>query len=213
MNGSYCALYGGIAFIGSSPATVGTWTHLALVRTNGMTTFYVNGAVAATSTLTPNTATGAFGLGINPNGGGFQFLGYLDEVRIFTFAANQFNTNDLLFYAGPPTATISAAGNITATSATLNGTVNANGNDSTSYFSYGIGTYGTITTTRSDPASKTGLAVNATITGLAPGTHYQYLLVAQNGAGGNSSSGTSFTTLAAAPAVTTGQASAPTGTG
>ncbi len=115
--------------------------------------------------------------------------------------------------AGPPSATIGAASNVTATSATLNATVNANGNDAASYFSYGIGTYGTITATQNEPASKTGLPVNSTITGLTPGTHYQYLTVVNNDAGGADSSGTTFTTLAAAPVVSTGQASAVTGTG
>jgi len=215
-NGTYRAFFGGVTTFGFATATAGTWTHLALVRNNGTATLYTNGVAAgSTTTSAPLTPTGTFGLGVNPGGGvpANEFVGYMDEVRVFTFAANAFSTSDLLINAGAPSGTISAATSITATSATLNGGVNPNGLDSTSYFSYGIGTYGTITPTQNEAASKSSGAVSATITGLAPGTHYQYLVVVANSAGENSSSGTTFTTLTAAPTATTGQASSVTGTG
>jgi hypothetical protein len=198
-NGTYRAFFGGVTTFGFATATAGTWTHLALVRNNGTATLYTNGVAAgSTTTSAPITPTGTFGLGVNPGGGvaANEFVGYIDEVRVFTFAANAFSTSDLLINAGAPSGTISAATSITATSATLNGSVNPNGLDSTSYFSYGIGTYGTITPTQNEAASKSSGAVSATITGLTPGTHYQYLMVYANSVGGNSSSGTTFTTLA-----------------
>ena len=214
INGTYQGLFGGVTFIGTATATAGTWTHLALVRNNGTTTLYVNGvASGSTSTAAPNPPTGNFGFGINPNGGGNQFLGYMDEMRIFTFTANQFSTSDLLINAGAPLATVGAATSITATSAILNGSVNPNGLDSVSYFAYGSGTYGTLTPNQKAAAAKSSGAVSAAITGLAPGTSYQYLVVAANSAGQISSSGTTFTTLAVVPVATTGQAAPVTGTG
>ena len=45
----YFGLLAGVAIVGLAPATPGQWTHLALVRDNGLTTFYVNGVAAGSS--------------------------------------------------------------------------------------------------------------------------------------------------------------------
>ncbi len=93
---NYYGLFGGVVMFGAAPAVAGVWQHLALVRDNGTTTLYLNGAVVSSSTSAPNIPTGGFGVGA-PALYALQFFsGYLDEVRVFTFAAGQFSTNDLL---------------------------------------------------------------------------------------------------------------------
>jgi hypothetical protein len=89
-------LYGGVVFWGSAPVTVGAWTHLALVRNNGVAILYTNGVPANTnSSSVPITPTGSFTVGGDAQFGEF-FTGSIDEVRVFTFAAGAFSTNDLL---------------------------------------------------------------------------------------------------------------------
>jgi hypothetical protein len=98
-NTNYDGLFGGVAFVGGVPATANVWTHLALVRTNGTATLYVNG-VAAGSTVTsnPGLPAGNFALATDPQSpGGELFTGLIDEVRVFTFAPGQFSTSDLLY--------------------------------------------------------------------------------------------------------------------
>jgi len=101
MSGSaYVALFGGRAIFGSAAGAASTnaWTHLALVRDSGTATLYVNGAPVRTATNSPASATDAFGIGWNPTAlPGEHFRGLVDEVRLATFAAGQFSTNDLLW--------------------------------------------------------------------------------------------------------------------
>jgi hypothetical protein len=87
----YRGLFGGVAFIGSAPAAAGVWTHLALVRETGLTTFYVNGEPSGTDTRAPNPPTGWFSVGypLNPSFPEY-FAGALDEVCVFTFEPGQF---------------------------------------------------------------------------------------------------------------------------
>jgi hypothetical protein len=97
---NYYGLFGGVTTLGGMPATANVWWHLALVRASGTATLYVNGfAIGATTTATPGLATvGGFALGAPPQSPTSQFFtGQIDEVRMFTFGAGQFSTNDLLF--------------------------------------------------------------------------------------------------------------------
>lgn len=102
--GQYRGLYGGVGFIGGAVAAPGLWTHLALVRDAGVTTLYVNGVAAgATSASTPNPPGGLFAVGAqpqNPANERFTTSGYVDELRVFTFAPGGFSTNDLLLRPG-----------------------------------------------------------------------------------------------------------------
>ena len=95
---TYAGLFGNVGFIGSAPVTVKTWTHLALVRNNGIATLYVNGVAAGSITSAPNSPAGTFLVGAN-NSGGETFSGWIDEVRVFTNGPGQFSTNDLLVSA------------------------------------------------------------------------------------------------------------------
>ena len=68
-------------------ATVGVWTHLALVRDSGVGTLYINGVASASFLDTPNPPAGRFAVGSDPQIlGGETFTGLMDEVRVFTFA-------------------------------------------------------------------------------------------------------------------------------
>jgi hypothetical protein len=103
LGGSYGLLYGGN--LGANVAPISTaWTELALVRDNGMTTFYVNGVASYTTTTGPNPPLGGVGIGGNPLGAlsppppgvPLEFFdGKIDEVRIFSFAPGQFSAGDL----------------------------------------------------------------------------------------------------------------------
>lgn len=86
----------------------------------------------------------------------------------------------------PPTVTTTPASNATRTAATLNGTVNPQGQATTYYFRYGTTTSYGLQTSPASAGSGTGVvAVNARVTGLTSDTTYHFQLVAQN-AGGTS---------------------------
>ena len=99
--------------------------------------------------------------------------------------------------AGPPSASTNAATNVTATSATLEGTVFPNQNDTTYYFEYGTTTaYGTQTPTQGPVGGNAGKSANADVTGLTPSTTYHFRVVAVNSAGTSVGNDMTFTTLA-----------------
>jgi hypothetical protein len=101
-NSTYSVLFGGVEFFGSSPAIANVWTHLALVRNNGVATFYVNGIASGTTTNPPNLPGGNFAIGAPPQNPASQpFIGSVDEVRVFTFPAGQFTVSDLLLNESP----------------------------------------------------------------------------------------------------------------
>ena len=184
-NGStYRGLLGGNAFVGLATATAGTWVHLALVVSNGTAMLFANGTLAGpTASAIANPATGAnIGFAANPNNTSQdQFGGYLDEVRVFTFVPGQFSTNDLLLYGGLPLVTVNAATLVAANNATLNGSVNPNGRNTTYYFQYGTTTtYGGSTPVTSLTASKSASNVSAVINNLGTGVLYHFRLVASN---------------------------------
>lgn len=107
LGANYGFLYGGVVLYGSAPIS-SQWTELALVRNNGTTTFYVNGAVSYTTTTGPNTPSGGVGIGGNPLTAGYEmFDGEIDEVRIFSFASNAFSVSDLNLAPPVPTPMLS----------------------------------------------------------------------------------------------------------
>ncbi|WP_166654369.1 choice-of-anchor D domain-containing protein [Tahibacter aquaticus] len=97
MNGaSYEARIGSTSF-GAAPATTTDWVHLAVVRSGGVATFYVNGVANATSLVAMVTPTGQFGVAASPPAfSNDLFFGHVDEVRAFTFAPGAFVPADLL---------------------------------------------------------------------------------------------------------------------
>ena len=109
----------------------------------------------------------------------------------------------------PPLATTSAATNVALTSATVPGSVDANGSPTTWYVEYGTTTsYGLKTPTLDAGEALTPVAVSAALTGLTSATTYSFRIVATNAAGiGRSANRTLRTTTPprpAAPLATTG---------
>ena len=86
--------------------------------------------------------------------------------------------------AAAPGASTGGAKSVTATTATLNGTVDPNGEPTTYHFEFGPTTaYGSRTPDAGLPAGNKGVAVSAAVSGLAPGTQYHFRVVAVNASG------------------------------
>lgn len=85
---------GATSWIGNTNGTTGsfsanTWVHLAVIRRDGVSTFYINQAVqGATSSVAPTHGT--VHIGVNP-GGNNAFDGFIDEARVLTFDAGSTN--------------------------------------------------------------------------------------------------------------------------
>jgi hypothetical protein len=99
-------------------------------------------------------------------------------------------------YDATPRVTTGSETTITSNSATVNGTVNANGLSTTAWFEYGTisGSFGSKTSPQSvSGASDT--AVSGVVSGLSPGNTCYYRIVAQNNAGTTYGNEMSFTTV------------------
>jgi hypothetical protein len=106
--------------------------------------------------------------------------------------------------ASTPTATTGSASSVGVTSASVDGTVNPNGNATTYAFQYGPTTnYGLQTATTDAGSGTTSTAAHATLSGLVSGTTYHYRLVATSAAGSTSGSDATFTTAKRPPTVST----------
>jgi hypothetical protein len=67
---------------GGGTYATSTWYHIALTRSSGSNRLFVNGTqVGTTATNTTNFSANSFYLGIS-NGGGTDFNGYIDDLRI-----------------------------------------------------------------------------------------------------------------------------------
>ena len=108
--------------------------------------------------------------------------GYSNEVNATTLTS--------------PTAVTDPAANVTHDSATLNGTVNPNGYDTTAYFELGTDTsYGLFTSAPISIGSGTdNVTLWISLTGFSPETTYHYRVVATNASGTSYGNDISFTT-------------------
>jgi phosphodiesterase/alkaline phosphatase D-like protein len=108
----------------------------------------------------------------------------------------------------PPTAVTGSASAVGTTTATLNGTVNANDGSTTVTFEYGLDTgYGTTVTAAQSPVTgSTDTTVSAALTGLSDGVTYHYRLVAINAGGTTYGADMTFATGAVAPTAVTNAA-------
>lgn len=97
--------------------------------------------------------------------------------------------------AAAPTATTGPAQQVTFDSATVTGTVDPNGSQTSYYFEYGpTAAYGTKTSAASAGAGNSAMAVHAPLSGLAPSSTYHYRLVALSTGAPVVGSDLSFTT-------------------
>lgn len=99
--------------------------------------------------------------------------------------------------AALPAASTGAAKSVTATSATLNGTINPNGEATTLFFQYGpTKAYGSQTPTQGPTAAvKKSSPASADVSGLTPGTTFHFRLVATNASGTRQGRDRTFTTI------------------
>jgi alpha-L-fucosidase len=100
--GGFRAALASRAYVGGTymPASTSEWVHLALVRDNGVTTFYVDGtAVGDPSSEIPIDGT-QMHLAVN-SGAVAYFNGAIDEVQVFSFAAGTFQPSALGWFSSP----------------------------------------------------------------------------------------------------------------
>ena len=115
-------------------------------------------------------------------------------------ANNSAGTNygtDLTFTTIPviPVVATLAANSITATNATLNGTVNSGGGVTAAYFQYGLTTnYGSFSATNNIAGTNANSTVTNLVYGLNPSATYHFRLVAGNSAGTAQGNDLVFTT-------------------
>ena len=160
---------------------LGTPVRLALVRVGGTATVYKNGVAVGTTYNHTYAAPTRFTIGANQNSAtpGYEgyFKGSIDEVRVFTFAAGQFNAaSDLL--AGP-TLVPAAPSGLGATPA--NATVVLGWTATTGATGYNVKR----ATTPGTGYVTIGTAPTATYTdnAVTNGTPYYYVVSATNTAG------------------------------
>jgi hypothetical protein len=99
--------------------------------------------------------------------------------------------------AEAPAVTTASAGEVTSTSAALNGALNPNGSAALGWFQYGTDpSFGTYQKTAYQNIAADNLSHNfsASVSGLVPGSIYYYRAMASNTGGGNQGSSVSFTT-------------------
>jgi phosphodiesterase/alkaline phosphatase D-like protein len=113
-----------------------------------------------------------------------------------------------------PTASTGGASAVTARGAHVGGTLNPGGDAATYRFQYGEGgAYNRSTAPVSVADGTDDVAASANLSGLEPGTVYDYRLVVANGTGTTTGSGATFTTAVALPGVSTDRANGITTTG
>jgi hypothetical protein len=132
-------------------------------------------------------------------------LSYSGNITNATSGATTKNVAASGVGVSAPAATSSAATSVTSTTAQLNGSVTANNSSTTVTFEYGSDvSYGS--SVAATPATVTGTtptSVSAALSGLSLGATYHYRVKAVNSYGTTYGSDQTFTTVMAAPAVTT----------
>jgi len=159
----------------------------------GATSSYGTTAAASQSPVTGNTIVNvSYDLtGLNPA------TTYHYRVKTVNSIGTTYSEDMTFTTLGQaPTATTTDATDKTAISATLNGSVNANGSSTTVSFEYGTTTnYGqTITAIQSPVTGNTDTNVSAEITGLNPSTTYYFRVKTTNSIGTTYGSKLSFST-------------------
>ncbi len=160
----------------------------------GLVTFTppASGASAALATSPAAISGGLASVSAVANGNVGSYLFDADTAGASEPVAFSLTNTDI----SAPTVTTGAATDITSSSATLNGTVNANGASTDVTFEYGADTsYGaTVTATGSPVSGVTDTAVSYALSGLTPNTTYHFRAVGENAAGATDGADASFTT-------------------
>ncbi len=172
------------------------------------TTWYVEFGTSASygsKTASASAGSGSSAIDVSAELSGLK-AGTTYHYRVVaTNGAGTDRGSDALFTTlVPPDVTTGTASSIGTSSATLNGTVDPNGRDTTYYFEYGSTTsYGTKTSAKSAGSATTGQSESAAITGLQPGQTYHFRVVAASDGGSSTGKDSTFVT-SSSPAVETG---------
>src|SRR3972149_7042684 len=161
--------------VGSKPYGVGvnsSTNRIYVSHYNSNTVSVIDGA---TNTVSSTISVGShpFGVGVNSS-----------TNRIYVANSNSNTVSVIEDSPSSPTLATGSATNVTSSSATLNGTVNANGLSTTAWFNYGIssGSYtGTSTTQSVSGSSDTTVSIG--VSGLSSSTTYYYRIAATSSAG------------------------------
>lgn len=166
----FAELNGGTRF-GGGRSVGNEWVHVALVRDNGTSRFYLNGnAAGSSSSATPAIPAGSFAIAADPSSPNALFPGIIDEVRVFTFAPGQFTANDLLVNQSVVT-TLPESG-LALGAATLNGSASSFGFPTTVWFEWGDSTnLNNVTPPQTLGSGFSSTNFSEVLTGLAPGTY------------------------------------------
>jgi phosphodiesterase/alkaline phosphatase D-like protein len=161
----------------------------------GSTTPSVDGGSAACTTGVSATVTGLL-----PSTTYHYRIVATNSIGTTQGSDNTFTTGS----ATAPTVVTNAATGVTASKATVNGTVNPNGAATTYQFEYGTTTsYGSVTTSRSAGTGTSVVTVTDSLIGLSPNTTYHFRLSATSSLGTVQGSDQTFTTNFNPPTVTT----------
>jgi uncharacterized protein (TIGR02145 family) len=177
----------------------------------GTTTSYGMSISATPGTLTGNTLTAVSAgiTGLTPN------TTYHFRVKAVNSGGTDYG-NDQSFTTSTqsPEANTNEATNKTATTATLNGSVNAHNSSTTVTFEYGTTiSYGmSISATPGTLTGNTLTVVSAGLTGLDPNTTYHFRVKAVNSGGTDYGNDQSFTTSTQSPEANTNEATNKTAT-
>ena len=183
---------------------------------NGSSVWFEGGQITTfTDSTTASTADGPGSVGAKPDfrigfdGDNSTFRGWIAEVIIYDRALSSTEIIAVSNYLGgkydltiAPTPVTQAATSVTSTTATLNGTVNAHYDTTTSItIRYSADSSTVLNNTATSPTvtpsqvgGNTDLSVSSAITGLNPSTTYFFRVTAQNSRGTNSGELLSFTT-------------------
>ena len=202
------ATTGPATVVGSTSATVG-----GSVDPHGQaTTWWVEYGTSTTygsKTAAANAGAGPAAVSVSVNVAGLKAGTTYHYRLVANNAAGTSRGGDAVFTTlVPPDVTTGAASSISASSATLNGTVDANGRSTTYYFDYGTSTsYGSKSGSKSAGSATSAQAAATGISGLVAGRTYHFRIVATSDAGTAVGKDATFTT-SSAPTVVTGDASA-----
>ena len=154
--------------------------------------FYTNSTKLNLTNVSGNTLTN---VSIKITSGLSYLTTYFVRLVAINAGGTKISGNTSFWVKQSPTINTLSATNITTTSVTLNGKVNANGSTTIVKFEYGTTTsYGT-TVALNNVSGNTLTDVTTNITNLTPNTTYHYRLVATNDGGTTTSSDMTFKTL------------------
>lgn len=188
---------------GSTTATV-----TGTVNPGGQsTTWYVEYGTSTSYGLKTSATSAGSGASATAVAGNLIGLATGTTYHYRVVATNGAGTNhgsDAVFTTlAPPDVVAGAASSITASAATLHGTVDPNGRATTYYFEYGTSTgYGAKTASKSAGSATSAQSESVGISGLQAGRTYHFRLVATSDAGTTTSKDSTFMT-SSAPAVVT----------